>query len=139
MVRPQLTMQVGLVSQEPALFNGTVLDNVRIGKADATLEEVQAACEVANAREFIERQPANYETLLGEGGGIALSGAIAVLMVRVAAALAVRAAFACTRASHIRLMMHCVLPTAANGAPYRKCCHASAASDVLTLKSACAV
>ena len=68
-------VQVGLVSQEPALFNGTVLENVRIGKQDATMAEVLAACDVANAREFIERQPDGFATLLGEGGGISLSGA----------------------------------------------------------------
>jgi ABC-type multidrug transport system fused ATPase/permease subunit len=56
------------------LFHGTVLENLRIGKADATMEEVIAACEVANAREFIERQPEQYGTRLGEGGGISLSG-----------------------------------------------------------------
>jgi ATP-binding cassette, subfamily B (MDR/TAP), member 1 len=67
-------MQVGLVSQEPALFNGTVLENVRLGKPDATLDEVRAACDVANARGFIERQPDGFDTLLGEGGGITLSG-----------------------------------------------------------------
>lgn len=67
--------QVGLVSQEPALFNGTVLENVRIGKPEATMEEVLAACDVANARGFIERQPDGFATLLGEGGGISLSGA----------------------------------------------------------------
>ena len=63
------------MSQEPALFNGTVLENVRIGKQDATMAEVLAACDVANAREFIERQPDGFATLLGEGGGISLSGA----------------------------------------------------------------
>jgi ATP-binding cassette, subfamily B (MDR/TAP), member 1 len=69
-----LRRQVGLVSQEPALFNGTILDNLQLGKADATMDEVRAACEIANAVEFIERQPDQYGTLLGEGGGISLSG-----------------------------------------------------------------
>jgi ABC-type multidrug transport system fused ATPase/permease subunit len=45
-----------------------------MGKADATNEEVEAACEVANACEFILKQPDRYDTLLGEGGGISLSG-----------------------------------------------------------------
>jgi ATP-binding cassette, subfamily B (MDR/TAP), member 1 len=69
-----LRRQVGLVSQEPALFNGSILENVKLGKPDATLEEVKAACEVANAVAFIERQPDQYATMLGEGGGISLSG-----------------------------------------------------------------
>jgi ATP-binding cassette, subfamily B (MDR/TAP), member 1 len=69
-----LRQQLGLVSQEPALFNGTILENVKLGKPDATIEEVRAACLIANAVEFIERQPDQYGTLLGEGGGISLSG-----------------------------------------------------------------
>lgn len=69
-----LRSQIALVSQEPVLFNGTVLENLRIGRPDATLEQVQAACAVANAAEFIAKQPDAYETLLGEGGGITLSG-----------------------------------------------------------------
>jgi ATP-binding cassette, subfamily B (MDR/TAP), member 1 len=66
--------QVGLVSQEPALFNGTVLENVKLGNPSASMEQVVEACRVANAQEFIDRQPDKYGTLLGEGGGISLSG-----------------------------------------------------------------
>ena len=62
------------MSQEPALFVGTVLENVKLGRPDATMAEVEAACRVANALEFINAQPDRYETLLGEGGGISLSG-----------------------------------------------------------------
>ena len=69
-----LRAQVAVVGQEPALFNGTILDNVKFGRPDATLEEVRDACSAANAVEFIERQPDQYGTLLGEGGGISLSG-----------------------------------------------------------------
>lgn len=69
-----LRKKVGLVSQEPALFNGTILDNLRLGKPGATLEEVRVACEIANAVDFVEKQPDQYGTLLGEGGGISLSG-----------------------------------------------------------------
>ncbi|KXZ51733.1 hypothetical protein GPECTOR_11g18 [Gonium pectorale] len=64
---------IGLVSQEPLLFNGTVADNIRIGKPDATQEELQAAAEAANARAFIEALPEQYNTKVGEGG-IQLSG-----------------------------------------------------------------
>lgn len=69
-----LRRQIGLDSQEPALFNSTIMENLRLGKHDATSEEIRAACAVANAVEFIERQPDQYGTLLGEGGGISLSG-----------------------------------------------------------------
>lgn len=69
-----LRRQVGLVAQEPALFNGTILENLKLGKPDATLEEIRAACGIANAEDFIEKQPDQYGTLLGEGGGISLSG-----------------------------------------------------------------
>lgn len=62
------------MSQEPALFNGTILENIRIGKPNASMHEIQSACLTANAVEFIERQPERYDTLLGEGGGISLSG-----------------------------------------------------------------
>eukprot|EP00892_Ulva_mutabilis_P010384 jgi/Ulvmu1/7718/UM039_0024.1 len=66
-------LQVGYVGPEPALFNGTILENVRLAKQDATLEEVRAACEAANAREFIERQVDEYGARLGEPGGVVLS------------------------------------------------------------------
>jgi ABC-type multidrug transport system fused ATPase/permease subunit len=67
-------LQIGLVSQEPVLFNGTILENLAIGNPNATMKEIEAACEAANALEFISRQPEKYGTLLGEGGGISLSG-----------------------------------------------------------------
>eukprot|EP00198_Chlamydomonas_reinhardtii_P007814 XP_001697151.1 MDR-like ABC transporter [Chlamydomonas reinhardtii] len=68
-----LRAQIGLVSQEPLLFNGTVADNIRIGKPDATQAELQAAAEAANALAFIEALPEKYNTNVGEGG-IQLSG-----------------------------------------------------------------
>ncbi|GIL45935.1 hypothetical protein Vafri_3054 [Volvox africanus] len=68
-----LRAQVGLVSQEPLLFNGTISDNIKIGKADATQEELEAAAEAANARIFIEALPEKFNTRVGEGG-IQLSG-----------------------------------------------------------------
>ena len=64
---------MGYVGPDPALFNGTILENIRLAKQDAAMEEVRAACEVANACEFIERQPDQYGTRLGEGAGVALS------------------------------------------------------------------
>ena len=68
-----LRAQIGLVSQEPVLFNMTVADNIRYGRPDATLESVIAAAKAANAHSFIEALPEGYDTLLGEGA-IQLSG-----------------------------------------------------------------
>ncbi|KXZ43925.1 hypothetical protein GPECTOR_77g22 [Gonium pectorale] len=64
---------VGLVSQEPLLFTGTIAENIRIGKPDATDEEITAAADAANARDFVEGLPDKYDTKVGEGG-IQLSG-----------------------------------------------------------------
>ena len=49
------------------------MDNIRFGNSDATMEEVLAAAEAANAREFVERLPEAYDTKVGEGG-VQLSG-----------------------------------------------------------------
>jgi subfamily B ATP-binding cassette protein MsbA len=65
--------QFALVTQEPLLFSGTVLDNLRFGRPDATNEEVESAARVANADGFIRNLPQGYETLIGERGVI-LSG-----------------------------------------------------------------
>jgi subfamily B ATP-binding cassette protein MsbA len=62
-----------LVTQEPLLFSGSVLDNLRFGRPDATLEEVEAAARVAHADGFIRTLPQGYDTLIGERGVI-LSG-----------------------------------------------------------------
>jgi ATP-binding cassette subfamily B protein len=60
--------QISVVLQEPLLFSGTVADNIRYGKLDATMEEVVQAATSAGANEFIERLPDGYETELGERG-----------------------------------------------------------------------
>ncbi|CAM9465415.1 unnamed protein product, partial [Phaeothamnion confervicola] len=59
---------VGVVEQEPVLFGGSVAENIRYGKSDATDAEVQAAAGVANAHTFISLLPQGYETDVGEGG-----------------------------------------------------------------------
>lgn len=59
---------VGLVTQESFLFNGTVRDNLRLGKPDATDEEMMVAAQAANASGFIERLPEGLETVVGERG-----------------------------------------------------------------------
>ncbi len=59
---------VSVVLQKNVLFAGTILDNLRWGKEDATLEECQAACRAACADEFIDRFPDGYETRIEQGG-----------------------------------------------------------------------
>jgi ATP-binding cassette subfamily B protein len=61
------------VSQTPALFFGTVEDNIRYGNPAASVEQVQAAARIAHAHEFIELLPQGYQTHLGDGG-MGLSG-----------------------------------------------------------------
>jgi ATP-binding cassette subfamily B (MDR/TAP) protein 1 len=68
-----LRSQIGLVSQEPVLFNMTVADNIRYGRPDATLEAVVAAAKAANAHTFISALPEGYDTKVGEGA-LHLSG-----------------------------------------------------------------
>lgn len=60
--------QVGIVLQEPYLFQGSVLENIRYGAQDATFDEVIAAARVANAHDFISRLPHGYDTVVGERG-----------------------------------------------------------------------
>ena len=63
-----LRNQVAVVLQKNTLFTGTILENLRWGKADATLEECQAACRAACADEFIDRFPDGYDTRIERGG-----------------------------------------------------------------------
>jgi ABC-type multidrug transport system fused ATPase/permease subunit len=63
-----LRQNIGIVDQNAFLFSGTILDNVRLGKPDATYEEVVAACRLSHADEFIARLPESYETVVGERG-----------------------------------------------------------------------
>jgi len=65
--------QISYVSQESFLFSGTVLENIRFGKADATRQEIERAAKLANAHDFIVRLPQGYETETGERG-VNLSG-----------------------------------------------------------------
>lgn len=65
--------QIGIVMQESFLFSGTVEDNIRYGKPDATMEEVRDAAAKANALEFIEQMPDGFESEVGQGG-VTLSG-----------------------------------------------------------------
>jgi ATP-binding cassette, subfamily C, bacterial CydCD len=69
----QVRSRVALVSQDTWLFHGTVEDNIRMGKPDASAEELRAAARAANAEEFIQRLPQGYGTVVGERG-VRLSG-----------------------------------------------------------------
>ena len=60
--------QVSVVLQKNVLFSGTILDNLRWGNKDATLEECQRACKMACADEFIEKMPQGYNTEIEQGG-----------------------------------------------------------------------
>lgn len=64
---------IGIVPQEVILFGGSILENIRYGKLDASLEEVRAAAKQANALHFIEAFPDQFDTLVGERG-VQLSG-----------------------------------------------------------------
>jgi subfamily B ATP-binding cassette protein MsbA len=64
---------IGLVPQEPALFSGTIRENIAFGRLGASDADIDAAARAAHASEFIERLPLGYETLVGERG-VKLSG-----------------------------------------------------------------
>ena len=64
---------IGVVTQETYLFNGTILENLRYAKEDATMEEIEAACRIANIHDFISKQPEGYNTEVGNRG-LKLSG-----------------------------------------------------------------
>ncbi|MGB4475150.1 MAG: ATP-binding cassette domain-containing protein, partial [Bacillota bacterium] len=63
-----LRSQIGAVLQETFLFQGSILDNIRYAKPDASLDEVIRAAKIANAHDFIMRFPDGYDTLVGERG-----------------------------------------------------------------------
>ena len=60
---------MGIVTQDSILFNDTVTNNIRIGKPDATKEEIEAAAKIANAFEFIKELPEGFDTNIGDAGG----------------------------------------------------------------------
>ncbi len=73
LTQDQLRGLIAVVSQDTYLFHGTVEQNLRMGKPDATPAELEAAARAANAEEFIARLPQGYATLVGERG-VRLSG-----------------------------------------------------------------
>jgi ATP-binding cassette subfamily B protein len=68
-----LRQRIGVVPQEAVVFSGTVMENIRYGKPEATDQEVQSAAEAAFAQEFISELPQGYDTYLGDRG-VRLSG-----------------------------------------------------------------
>jgi ATP-binding cassette subfamily B protein len=66
--KEDLRRQLGIVLQDTYLFTGTVMDNIRYGRLDATDDEIVAAARLANADQFIHRLPLGYNTLLSERG-----------------------------------------------------------------------
>lgn len=69
--KPDLRRSLGMVLQDTHLFTGTVMDNIRYGKLDATDEECIAAAKLANADSFIHRLPEGYQTMLtGDGANL---------------------------------------------------------------------
>lgn len=63
-----LRRQIGMVLQEPFLFNGTIAENIAYGAPDASMEEVMEAARAANAHNFILGKPDGYDTMVGEKG-----------------------------------------------------------------------
>ncbi|KAG1341836.1 ABC transporter B family member 11 [Cocos nucifera] len=63
-----IRQKIGLVSQEPVLFNATIMENIAYGKGGATLEDIRRALELANAAKFVDMMPEGLDTVVGEHG-----------------------------------------------------------------------
>jgi ATP-binding cassette subfamily B protein len=63
-----LRSNIGVVFQESLLFNRSIRDNLIVGRPDATEDDMEHACQMADAHEFIIRQPQGYDTMIGERG-----------------------------------------------------------------------
>ncbi|HIY72406.1 MAG TPA: ABC transporter ATP-binding protein/permease [Candidatus Intestinimonas merdavium] len=66
--KDDLRRSLGMVLQDTHLFTGTIADNIRFGKLDATMEEVERAARIANADSFIRRLPQGYDTMVTSDG-----------------------------------------------------------------------
>jgi ATP-binding cassette subfamily B protein len=69
----ELRERIGIVLQDPVLFSGTIAENLRYGRLDATPDEIEQAARAAHAHEFVSRLPRGYDTEIAEAGG-GLSG-----------------------------------------------------------------
>lgn len=69
LTQQELRQKIGFVPQKAVLFSGTIADNIRFGKQDATDEELRQAAEIAQASEFIDSMDDGYEHMIAEGGG----------------------------------------------------------------------
>ncbi len=70
MTQHAIQSRIGMVLQTPHLFSGTIRENLRYGKLDATDEEIEAAAKLAGADEFIKTLPKGYDEEVGEGGNL---------------------------------------------------------------------
>ena len=68
MSQEHLRAKIGLVPQKAVLFSGTIAQNIRYGKEDATDEEVRRAAEIAQATEFIDEMPDGFDSVIAQGG-----------------------------------------------------------------------
>ena len=69
-----LRSQMGIMLQDSVVFSGTIADNIRYGKLDATMDEIVAACKTVRADEFINEFPKGYDTEITEGGSTLSQG-----------------------------------------------------------------
>lgn len=69
-----LRSQMGIMLQDSVVFSGTIADNIRYGKLDATMDEIIAACKTVRADEFINEFPKGYDTEITEGGSTLSQG-----------------------------------------------------------------
>jgi len=69
LTKASLRISTGMVLQDTRLFTGTIADNIRYGRPDATLDEVKIAARLARAHDFIERLPKGYDTVITDNGG----------------------------------------------------------------------
>jgi len=107
----ELRRNIALVAQDPVIFSGTIYDNIRYGRPDASSDDVRQAAEAAAADEFIRKLPGGYEAKLGERG-VTLSGgqrqriAIARAILRNAPLLLLDEATSALDAENERLVQH---------------------------------
>jgi ATP-binding cassette subfamily B protein len=72
---------VALIAQEPYLFDDTVMENIRYGRASATNQEIESLCRLIGAHEFIEVLPQGYDTLLSDGGSNLSAGQVQMIAI----------------------------------------------------------